>query len=150
MSTRSNIARLDPETGRITSIYCHCDGYPNGVGAKLKYYYNTDTAAVALLALGNLSVLETRLAPEPGEAHSFGASVNDVTVAYTRDRGDAWEHEKPIVHASKAQWLADCLANFGYEHLYLFENGGWRHVDAEQARQILATINPSPFRSRVA
>ena len=58
MSTRSNIARLDPETGRVTSVYCHYDGYPAGVGATLREFYKTDNTVAALLALGDLSMLE--------------------------------------------------------------------------------------------
>jgi hypothetical protein len=35
MGTRSRIGLEDPETGTVRSIYCHWDGYPEGVGQRL-------------------------------------------------------------------------------------------------------------------
>jgi hypothetical protein len=32
MSTRSNVAVVDPITNKIKVIYVHSDGYPDGVG----------------------------------------------------------------------------------------------------------------------
>jgi hypothetical protein len=142
MSTRSNIARLDPDTGSVTSVYCHSRGYLAGVGAKLEADYNSDAAAVALLAPGNLPVLERRLLSEPGEAHRFGVPLDSVAVDYTRDRGDAWDDEQPREHASKIQWLAACLVNTGDEHLHLFEDGRWSHFNAWEARGVLAALEP--------
>ena len=39
MSTRSNIGILNKD-GTIESIYCHLDGYPEGVGLELYNQYN--------------------------------------------------------------------------------------------------------------
>lgn len=57
MSTRSNIARLNPD-GSLDVIYCHWDGYLTGVGLELVLNY-ADTAALdALIGLGDISYLE--------------------------------------------------------------------------------------------
>jgi hypothetical protein len=140
MSTRSNIAFYDTKAGCVLSIYCHCDGYPKGVGAMLNANYTTESAVRALVALGNLSVLDPKLAPPPGVAHSFDKPLDGVTIAYHRDRGDDWDHEQPKTHSTMALWLADCLSNAFYEHLYLFLDGNWVHVDTKVACDKLGTM----------
>ena len=145
MSTRSNIARFDSETGRVMSVYCHCDGYPKGVGEILRKHYTTDDAVTELVALGNLSVLGARIAPPLGATHSFAAPLDDVTIAYARDRGDDWTEEKPTDHYSVTNWLADSLANTFYEHIYLFRDSGWSHIDANAMRRTLVALIPPPM-----
>lgn len=143
MSTRSNIARHDPETGAVTSIYCHFDGYPDGVGATLRTFYITDDAVAELIALGNISILEQRPAPFVGEPHSFNSPAPDVTVAYTRDRGEPWQHNKPQEYCELGQWLAHSLSNCGYEHLYLWKDEVWHHVNAYAMRaHLVAELKP--------
>lgn len=66
MSTRSTIARKNPDNS-FTSIYCHYDGYPAGVGKVLYENYRTSKLVNALMDLGNLSIL----APEIGIRHAF-------------------------------------------------------------------------------
>ncbi len=119
MSTRSHIG-IKNQDGSITSIYCHSDGYPDYVGAVLQEHYTTEAKVRELLALGDLSSLGERVAPEPGEAHSFDAPAKGVTVAYGRDRGekgvDAYTH-------SDTEW-----PDSGQEYEYTFDpvKGTWR------------------------
>lgn len=56
MSTRSGIA-LKQEDGTILWTYCHCDGYPAGVGRILNDHYATREQVEKLLALGEMSSL---------------------------------------------------------------------------------------------
>ena len=49
MSTRSYIGKLLPG-GSITGIYCHHDGYPEGVGVILRDHY-TDPVSYTHLTL---------------------------------------------------------------------------------------------------
>lgn len=56
MATRSNIGALQQD-GTIKVIYCHWDGYPEGVGATLAKYYNTPEKVAQLLELGDISSL---------------------------------------------------------------------------------------------
>ncbi len=71
MATRSRIG-MEMPNGEVRSIYCHWDGYPEGVGATLKEHYTNPEKVEALVALGDISVLGDQLA------------VSD-TVAYHRD-----------------------------------------------------------------
>lgn len=122
MSTRSLIA-VKNEDGTVSSIYCHFDGYPEYVGKILVENYTDPEKIKALLALGSLSSLAPRLAPNPDENHSFDNPVDEVCVAYHRDRGEdlrpakLWKDEKQMVaKASDDYWAEFC---------YLWNNGVW-------------------------
>ena len=96
---------------QVESIYCHFDGYPEGVGAILADQY-TDAAKVdALLALGNLS----QLGAELGEPHNHRGS--DVCLFYGRDRG---EHNVEAVTHPYSDW-PECWQ----EYEYLLTATGW-------------------------
>jgi hypothetical protein len=71
MSTRSRIA-IENQDGTVDSIYCHFDGYLEGVGKTLFNHYDQEKLE-KLLELGDIS--------------SLGESTID-TVAYCRDRGE--------------------------------------------------------------
>jgi len=86
MSTRSTITLSTPEG--YQSIYCHNDGYLSHNGAILKEFYDTEDKVKELIKLGSLSSLEKNLAPEEDQEHNFHNRVDDVTVAYHRDRGE--------------------------------------------------------------
>lgn len=97
MSTRSTIA-IRRTDGTQTKIYCHYDGYIEGVGVTLQLAYNTKEKVEELLALGNLSVLgyytESRDKNENG------------TIAYHRDRGEEFE-QCPIEDEQEFNYLFD-------------------------------------------
>lgn len=73
MSTRSHIAMLN-YNGSVTAIYCHNDGYLDGVGNTLWSYYDNYGDISALLELGAIS--------------SLGDDIIE-TIAYCRDRGES-------------------------------------------------------------
>ena len=85
MSTRSSIAIKNPD-GTITGIYCHFDGYPEGVGNKLVKFYDTKAKVNAMLALGDISVLGDTI--ECPDGHSFQSPAKGHTIFYGRDRKD--------------------------------------------------------------
>ena len=85
MATRSTISVLQPN-GLIHSIYCHWDGYIEGVGKTLKEHYNTFEKANELIALGSLSSLHEMLSTN--YEHSFENPKENVTIAYHRDRDE--------------------------------------------------------------
>jgi hypothetical protein len=68
MATRSNISIKGGKT-----VYCHNDGYPDGVGEQLVYSYRTKVAVEELIGMGNIS--------------SLGKSIEE-SVFYHRDRGE--------------------------------------------------------------
>jgi hypothetical protein len=116
MSTRSAIiAKTD--TG-YAGIYCHFDGYEDGVGATLLEHYTDPEKVAALIALGEISALRERVAPTG--AHSYEHPEKGVTVAYHRDRGE--EQTGPHTGATVEE-VAKHIGHNGY--VYVFENGAW-------------------------
>jgi len=119
MSTNSTVAVLHTN-GTVSQIYVHWDGYIEAVGKTLVENYATLERVEALVALGNLSCLEARLAPNSNEAHSFIDGADNVCVAYERDRGE--EDQQAEVYAS-----IDELDSQGRseEYDYMFAAGQW-------------------------
>lgn len=116
MATRSLIARQNDD-GTVTAIYCHYDGYPEGVGRTL-YTYWTDPAKVdALMDLGNLSVLGAEI----GERHDFHEHHDEHRewcLAYGRDRGETGQES---VNYSDRFHLMSSAHGAWAEFVYVFE-----------------------------
>ena len=121
MSTRCIIA-VDMGNDRFSVVYCHNDGYLEGVGQVLGKHYNNTRRARALVRLGDLSSLHPRLAPRKGEAHSFEARAPGVTVAYRRERGDTANVACTTSYTGLRPVARDCHADF----VYMWSNGSWR------------------------
>jgi hypothetical protein len=83
MATRSYIA-IENKDGSVRSIYCHWDGYPEGVGQKLKDHYKTRSDVEELIDLGNISSLDSNIYK---------------TEAYVRDRGEDEKDNAPKIHS---------------------------------------------------
>jgi hypothetical protein len=67
MATRSMIGRINPDD-TITAIYCHFDGYPEGVGKDLVKFYDTDEKVNELINLGDISALSS--SPESCDSYA--------------------------------------------------------------------------------
>lgn len=90
MSTRSFIGTYNDDD-TLTGIYCHFDGYPEGVGRTLLDHWTDPDKVTALMALGNLSTLGAEL----GMAHEFDDRTHpDWCLAYGRDRGEKGQEAK--------------------------------------------------------
>ena len=122
MGTRSTIAIKHGE--RIKAVYCHWDGYVDGVGATLYEHYQASSKANNLVALGNIS----SLGEEIGEKHSFDSrpeegSVEETwTTFYDRDRGEEGQEFKSF--GSEAEWM-DYYDGSGAEYYYIMDAGVW-------------------------
>jgi hypothetical protein len=99
MATRSTIAMSVPEG--VRAIYCHWDGYPEGVGQTLKDNYSEAIAVSNLLDRGDLSGL---------------GDTPEESVAYS-DRG---EQLKIHTFNSTDEWI-DWAKGSGCEYAYYFE-----------------------------
>ena len=111
MSTRSFIGKLNGD-GSITGVYCHFDGYPDGVGLTLQEHYRDVAEVDALLALGDLSELYPTL---------------ENTVAYHRDRGE--ELLPPKVYTDVEQLVTHVHGDMDAEWAYVFHYDGWRNYE---------------------
>jgi hypothetical protein len=110
MGTRSSIG-IKSEDGTIKAIYCHWDGYLEGVGTGLVQNYNTKAKAEELINLGGFSSLHETL--EETKAGAYGTES---------DKARTFTDEK------------DLLENFnaGEEFFYLYIEGeGWRYSQGE-------------------
>lgn len=96
MSTRSDII-VHRADGQWHRIYCHFDGYLEGVGKTLFEHYTGQKKIEQLLALGDLSVLGEVI----GKKHPFNrppyatpaydaykVKFGNMCLAYGRDRGE--------------------------------------------------------------
>lgn len=127
MSTRSTIA-VQHDNGKVSAVYCHFDGYLEGVGAKLSEYFSEPTTAQALVALGDLSCVKS----------DIGACV-----AYHRDRGEPFDQVKPHEYANREEYLTRSpneIDDNGYR--YFFADGEW----LVWGRYEGATATPKPLK----
>jgi hypothetical protein len=137
MSTRSRIGiiRERPALAAplVESIYCHFDGYPEGVGQTLIDHWTTTEKVLDLIELGDLSSLGSEIGEDQGTdwfdkawgvLHPEGEEWNDPRlawcIAYTRDRGE--EDCGSRTHS------IDDWPDYGQEAEYVFdpETGEWR------------------------
>lgn len=117
MSTRSAIIHKT-ETG-YAGIYCHFDGYIDGVGKTLQEHYQDAGKVARLIALGDISSLDERV--EPIGAHSYDNKEQGTTAAYIRDRGETGCETKT---GATVKEVADEIGHNGY--VYVFESGSWK------------------------
>ena len=116
MSTRSSIA-IENEDGSITGIYKHSYGYISYTGKILLDKFNSEEKAKKLIMLGGLSWID-----EEGKA-----------CAYHRDRGEAWEDNKPI---TSDNW-EEHQKILSQEYDYVWSDGKWFVADVYDTNQLV-------------
>ncbi len=107
MSTRSNIA-LVKKGGAVEAIYCHQNGYPEGIGQTLAKCYGEEEEVAELLVLGAVSILRDTL---------------ETCVFYRRDFGA--ENMEAERYASLAECVEAQDSDVFTEWLYLFADDRW-------------------------
>ena len=117
MSTRSFIGKQGVD-GSIRAIYCHGDGYPEGVGSTLFEFYQDEAKIDALLDLGDLSALGAEL----GKQHDFDGDRGNACRAYGRDRGESNVDAKTYSHMPA---FLQAAHGSGAEYAYVFIDGRW-------------------------
>ena len=84
MATSSNIGLLN-KNGSVTYVYCHSDGYPEGVGSTLAQHWTDPSKIAQLMELGDIAILGTELRSPENENDRRG------TYAYHREfDADIW------------------------------------------------------------
>ena len=120
MATRSRIGmEYTNKQGKkmVKSIYCHFDGYPEGVGQFLINHYDREKTE-DLIKLGDISFIRPSIKKPKG--HSFETPVEGYTVAYHRDRGEAKTPAR--LDMGVAEFFRSDFEQFGY---VLTEEGEW-------------------------
>ena len=115
MATRSMIGIVRAD-GSVRAIYCHFDGYLEGVGATLHKHYFTETAVYNLLDLGSISSL--------GDSLSYTTTIDDTFDNEFKDIAEAVEYYTP-------SWC---------EYFYIFEDGIWTVRDRHGMNRSLAGV----------
>jgi hypothetical protein len=123
------------KNGMIRHIYCHSDGYPEGVGATLLQHYNTWEKVKELIDGGDISVL----GDETGKQHSYdkwwhneeqGTPAQNWTLFYKRDRGEKDADAQVSRHEES---YADKAENLDAVYAYLFDpaptSNSWTVMD---------------------
>ena len=119
MATRSTIAMVLPN-GTIQSVYCHWDGYLEGVGQTLAENYNK-RKTIQLLANGDVSSLGDFV----GHKHDFNrASKVKSTTFYGRDRGETGIESRNF--ATIEEWRG---AYTWSEFFYLLQGKDWWYCE---------------------
>jgi len=119
MATRSSIS-LENADGTILQIYCHFDGYPQGVGKMLEDNYTDLDKVKALISLGSVSVLASSI--ECPEGHSFDNPVKGHTIFYGRDRGEKDQEAGLFVSYNDWKLCGDMQA---YNYIFRHESQTW-------------------------
>ena len=118
MATRSRIG-LKLDDGTIKQVYCHWDGYVEGVGLTLVENYNTIDKVEELINLGDISSLGFKLSTD--EPHTFDNPAQGVTVAYNRDRGESGVEAQTL---TMDEWMSVAYSS-PIDFYYLFSDGEW-------------------------
>lgn len=119
MATRSTIS-ITKADGSIYKIYCHWDGYIEGVGKILKEHYTDINKIEQLIELGSISSLDKECSKP--ETHTFDKPVDGFTVAYHRDRNEPWDRVKPEKFDSFEMFR---LSGDWQEYNYVYKDGKW-------------------------
>jgi hypothetical protein len=120
MATRGRIG-IKLDDGTVVSIYNHWDSYPSYLGVTLLNNYKDKTKVEKLIALGDCSVVKEEVDIPEGKTHSFDKPLNNVTVAYGRDRGETKPYIEPRIDGSEEEFWKSDIEEYGY----LFKDGKW-------------------------
>ena len=132
MGTRSTItAKLSD--GSYRAVYCHRDGYVEkpGVGWTLQEFYNSQERAEKVTSLGALNSLSAGCNAPPG--HNYENRAEGCTVAYYRDRREAWDVCNPGLGATYETAVAQIGAQ---EYNYLWNGSAWQLISDDPAEII--------------
>lgn len=106
MSTRCRIGLQKPN-GKIESVVCYKDGYPEYVGEMLAEHYSDIETITRLIAGGDIFGLE---------------KTTETTIYEHRDRGVEWDEAKPVIYNGLGNYLN---ATDEMDYIYIFINGRW-------------------------
>jgi len=134
MSTRCRIG-IQNNDGTITSIYCHHDGYPSGVGEVLLNNYKTEEKIRELLKLGDLSSIGTEPIDNPrawenpsmadilsgGYFKAYKELNPDNMCNSYKSRGEDCPAQTHKDVKEYQKYSRDCWG----EYTYLFKDGTW-------------------------
>lgn len=121
MATRSTISIKNTD-GTFKQVYCHWDGYPSNNGFLLLLNYQDEDKINKLFQHGDISSLRENVDIPKGKSHTFDKALDDVTVFYSRDRGD--QMDPPLEFKNLKAFAKN--GNFQeYDYVYDMEKKEW-------------------------
>lgn len=130
MSTRCLIGRKIKDN-KVEYIYCHHDGYLDGVGEILKTHYTNDSVIDKLMALGDLSALGEIAESNPNQ-FNFGKIDYNLCAAY-RDDG---EEDVDSTITTEKEYIDKLSTNIWIEYLYLWDREKWCYYCENEWRAV--------------
>lgn len=132
MSTHAEIMLVD-SNNIVTGIYCHFDGYLDGVGATLLKHYSDLDKVKDLIALGSISYLEKSIECPLG--HSFNTPIKGYTVAYHRDRGEYFYQSRGVIENG----IIKNIVFEQYNYVYFESDSEW-YLKSKDNLTLLSTL----------
>tara|TARA_R100001509_G_scaffold136095_1_gene89917 strand:+ start:3446 stop:3922 length:477 start_codon:yes stop_codon:yes gene_type:complete len=114
MSTRSLICYEDEQTKKISSIYCHFDGYLEHNGRILNAHYKDFVTVKELVDGGNIRCLSNTI-----EDTEYFKNLED--------RDGSEEQERTQTHLNQYMLFDYLRADIFIEWVYLFKDGTWHY-----------------------
>jgi hypothetical protein len=147
MATRGRIG-IKLDNGTVASIYNHWDSYPSYLGVILLDNYKDKAKVEKLIALGDCSSVREEVDIPEGKTHSFDKPLDNVTVAYGRDRGE--RGTEPRINGSEEEFWKSDIEEYGYlfkdnkwyvatSHGYDDENGNYVSVEPNERKVVELT-----------
>ncbi len=133
MGTRSDII-VHRADGQWHRIYCHWDGYLEGVGRTLFDHYTSQKQVEELVAPGDMSACYASCSKPKG--HTFDTPVKGYCVYYGRDRGEA-DVAGTVGESLQAVWPPE---DTWTEFTYVWDDGRWWCTDPDEGTQTLIDL----------
>lgn len=134
MATRSNIGMIQ-EDGTIRAIYCHWDGYPEGVGETLQTHYSTPEQVRELLNVGDISSLCDTI--EETRASAYARRGDADTQARTYKDEEEWSES---ARSSSAEFIylyrRTLYGAPGWEWEYKEISNYWKTVPTKKVQTV--------------
>lgn len=130
MSTRCLVGRKVSDN-KVEYIYCHYDGYLDGVGETLKKHYTTEDKIDKLMALGDLSALGEVAESNPNQ-WDYNKVNYDLCTSY-KDRGETDVDSKIV---TDEEYYDKFKANLWIEYLYLWDGKRWYYSDGNSWKEV--------------
>ena len=120
MSTTGALGIMRPD-GTIKAVTLYGGGSEiSHTSTILNTFYKDEARVKQLINLGSLSRLGKYIAPAKGQRHNFDNPIDDIVIAYHRDRGDT---HKVIYYDDADEFASDWYGMASYAFLY--KDGSW-------------------------
>ena len=105
MSTRSNIGYKDEDSGKYVYVYCHFDGYEDGVGMDLLNNYNSYDKIIELVNQGDMSTPGTPYTSRGDDYEDTKPQITfDINETYQQEFSYIWRENKIVYSKNGKTW----------------------------------------------